>query len=430
MRVLIILEHRFFETADGRTWTDGPFPHSFFTRYLEVFDEALVAARAEPVLRPKPDWRRADGPGVKFASTPNYIGAWQAVRKRRAVRSSLERTLDAAPDAAVILRIPSEVAMLAAPKLARDRRPFAAEVVADPYDAWSPGSARHLLRPYLRYRQTRDLRRLCARACASSYVTEAALQRRYPPAPGTPTTHYSSVELPDEAFVAKPPPLRTEPPLRLVHIGSLEHLYKGQDVLLEAIALCRDRGVALEARMIGEGRYRPFLERRRAQLGLGEMVALPGGLPAGEAVRQELDRADLFVLPSRQEGLPRAMLEAMARGLPAVSTPVGGIPEALPAEDLAHPGDAESLARLLASFAGSPQRRAEAARRNLARSRDYHNAALQGRRNQLFKQLAALNAMASASAPSSTNAAKDSNRPNRSSNRTSNSTWPTSSRAL
>ncbi len=392
MRVLIVLEHRFHTTPDGKTWTDGPFPHSFFTRYLEVFEEAIVAARAQPSDAPEPGWRRADGPGVRFAPTPSYVGAWQALRLRRSIRNSLHRTLDAARDAAVILRVPSEVAQLASGELLREGRPFGVEVVGDPHDAWSPGSARHILRPYIRFRQARDLRRLCARACASGYVTEAALQRRYPPAPGTPTTHYSSVELPDEAFVDEPPPVRREPPLRLVHVGSLEHFYKGQDVLLEAMALCRDRGVGLEARMIGEGRYRAALDRRRAQLGLEEQVALPGGLPAGEAVRRELDRADLFVLPSRQEGLPRALLEAMARGLPAAATPVGGIPEALPAEDLARPADAESLARLLEAFAQSPQRRAAASRRNLARARDYHNTALQRRRNQLFEQLAATTA--------------------------------------
>jgi len=419
MRVVIVLEHRFFETPDGRAWTDGPFPYSFFTRYLEVFEEAIVAARAEPAPRPAPGWQRADGPGVRFSSTPSYVGAWQAIRRRRSIRRSLDLTLEAAADAAVILRIPSEVAVLAAQKLVREQRPFGAEVVADPHDAWSPGSARHILRPYIRYRQARDLRRLCAQASATGYVTEAALQRRYPPSPATPTTHYSSVELPDEAFVDQPRPVRLEPPLRLVHVGSLEHLYKGQDVLLEAMALCRERGVALEARLIGEGRYRGLLEKRRAQLRLEAEVALPGGLPAGEAVRQELDRADLFVLPSRQEGLPRALLEAMARGLPAVSTPVGGIPEALPAEDLARAGDAESLARLLAEYANSPERRAAAALRNLARARDYGNAALQGRRNRLFQELAALT---SAKEPVCSNRSTAVG--------TRNPTWPTSSRAL
>jgi hypothetical protein len=246
MRAVVALEHRFFQTPDRRVWTDGPFPYSFFTRYLGVFDEAVVAARAQPADRPAQAWRRADGPGVRFSPTPPYIGAWQYLLQRRAIASSLRRTLAEAPaHAAVILRVPSEVASLAAAELRRLGRPFAAEVVADPYDAWSPGSARHPLRPYLRRRQAAELRRLCLHACATGYVTEAALQRRYPPAPGTPTAHYSSVELPDDAFVNQPRQLDPGGRLRLIHVGSLEHLYKGQDVLLDAIALCRDKGLTV-----------------------------------------------------------------------------------------------------------------------------------------------------------------------------------------
>jgi phosphatidyl-myo-inositol dimannoside synthase len=106
-------------------------------------------------------------------------------------------------------------------------------------------------------------------------------------------------------------------------------------------------------------------------------------------VRTALDRADLFVLPSRQEGLPRALLEAMARGLPALSTPVGGIPELLAACDLVPVGDAAALADRIAKWARSPRRLAEAARRNLARARDFHEDALRGRRNDLFRRIAA-----------------------------------------
>ena len=388
-RVIVILEHRFFQTPEGAVWTDGPFPNSFFGRYLDVFDEAVVAARARQVAEPAPDWRRSDGLGVRFEPTPTYVGAWQHLLRRRAVARSLAATLDAAPDAAVILRIPSEVASLAAAKLLREGRPFAVEVVGDPHDAWSPGGSRHVLRPYVRWRQARDLRRLCRAGSASAYVTEAALQRRYPPAKGTPSTHYSSVELPDEAFAAEP---RREfgAPLRLIHVGSLEHLYKGQDVLLEAVALCRERGVRVQVRMIGDGRYRALLEGRRAELGLEDLVSLPGGLPAGPEVRAELDASDLFVLPSRQEGLPRGLLEAMARGLPAISTPVGGIPEVLPESDLVAAGDVNALARRITDFAGSLERLQAAAARNLERAQDFHDSELQGRRNRLFRDLATL----------------------------------------
>ena len=122
-------------------------------------------------------------------------------------------------------------------------------------------------------------------------------------------------------------------------MGTLEQLYKAPDVLLDAVGQCFRQGLDLELVWIGGGQYQQQLEARAKELGLSPRVRFLGQLPAGDAVRGELDRADLFVLPSRQEGLPRAMLEAMARGLPCIGSTVGGIPELLPAEDLVPPGD-------------------------------------------------------------------------------------------
>ena len=63
----------------------------------------------------------------------------------------------------------------------------------------------------------------------------------------------------------------------------------------------------------------------------------------GHGVTEQLDAADVFVLPSRQEGLPRAMIEAMARSLPCVGSDVGGISELIP-DWVVPPNDPQALA--------------------------------------------------------------------------------------
>lgn len=85
----------------------------------------------------------------------------------------------------------------------------------------------------------------------------------------------------------------------------------------------------LELRFIGDGGYRSTLTKMASDQGIADRVKFLGWLAAGPAVRAELDRADLFVLPSRTEGLPRALVEAMARGLPCIGSTAGGIPELL-----------------------------------------------------------------------------------------------------
>ncbi len=107
---------------------------------------------------------------------------------------------------------------------------------------------------------------------------------------------------------------------------------KGVDLLLQAIAQLRDRGVTVNCTVIGEGPERMRIEKLRAELGLEEVVDLPGCLPH-EAVTANMQASDIFVLPCRvtangdRDALPTVLLEAMACGLACVSTPVGGVGE-------------------------------------------------------------------------------------------------------
>jgi glycosyltransferase involved in cell wall biosynthesis len=113
-------------------------------------------------------------------------------------------------------------------------------------------------------------------------------------------------------------------------------------------------------------------------------VEFLGALPAGDAVRKRLDASDLFVLASRQEGLPRSMIEAMARGLPCLGTNVGGIPELLPAEDRVAANDACALAGLIGQVIVNPERMNLMAARNLRKASEYEETNLRLRRNELY----------------------------------------------
>jgi glycosyltransferase involved in cell wall biosynthesis len=139
--------------------------------------------------------------------------------------------------------------------------------------------------------------------------------------------------------------------------------------------------------VIGEGKHRPELETRASRLGLTERVSFRGQLKTAELVRRELDQAHLFVMPSHQEGLPKAMVEAMARGLPCIGSAVGGIPELLPPEDLVAPGDADALADKIREVVTSPERMAQMSSRNLEKAREYSDHLLRARRIRFYEQL-------------------------------------------
>jgi colanic acid/amylovoran biosynthesis glycosyltransferase len=121
--------------------------------------------------------------------------------------------------------------------------------------------------------------------------------------------------------------------VQFLAVGSLIE-QKGHIILLRACRLLLDQGHQLSCQIIGEGDKRPVIEDELARLGLGDTVRLLGTLPH-EEVRQRLQAADVFVLPcidlrSQDEhidGLPVALMEAMAMGKPVVSTAISGIPE-------------------------------------------------------------------------------------------------------
>ncbi|UJX40718.1 glycosyltransferase family 4 protein [Desulfovibrio sp. JY] len=144
-------------------------------------------------------------------------------------------------------------------------------------------------------------------------------------------------------------PVSPGPVPRLVSIGRMVPK-KGFEILLRALALLRTKGFAFEAECVGDGPLATQLERYAAGLGLSGAVRFTGALEPDEA-RARLRRADCFVLACRQgpdgdmDGIPVALMEAMALGRPVVSTRLSGIPELVEAECglLAEPDDPFSL---------------------------------------------------------------------------------------
>jgi glycosyltransferase involved in cell wall biosynthesis len=107
---------------------------------------------------------------------------------------------------------------------------------------------------------------------------------------------------------------------RAVHVGRLDHI-KGQDVLIAAMPSVQREVPAAHLTIVGDGPTRLALEEQAQRLGVAAIVTFVG---ATDDVRPHLQSADLFVLPSRSEGISIALLEAMATGLAIVATDVGG----------------------------------------------------------------------------------------------------------
>ena len=362
--VILIREERLLQTPDGALWSRWGTGRRTWIPYLRVFRRIILVARVLRVPKSAEGWTRADDPRVELYEVPYFHGP----RSYANVLPALIRELRALANSGypIILRVPSPLANTLYHSVRK--RPYALEVAGDPYDQMAPGAMKHLLRPLFRRYYTEIQKRLCANAASLKYVTHGTLQRRYPPNGIADVFVASDVELTDTAF--RPPPKAfSAAPIRLISVGMMEQGYKGHDTLIDAVAIAASRGHRIQLTIVGDGRHRKQLEDRTRATGIGSGVVFRGTCNRA-AIQQALDTSDVFVLASRSEGLPRAMLEAMARSLPCIGTRVGGIPELLPERCLVRPNNPAALAAKLSQFIEHPSLLAIEGERN------YHTAQL------------------------------------------------------
>lgn len=393
MRVMIVTENRFYKTANGRIYSSTNCDYEFWSRYLAVFEEVLVFARVSQIPKmelPKPP---ANGPHVSFHPLPVYIGPWQFLRHYPDVHRLTKQAVDTSD--AFMLRTPGTLSFMLWKELYKRRIPYGIEVVADPWEAMRAGNVKSVLRPFLQQLSKSHLTKQCRFASTASYVTERALQELYPA--NCWQTHYSSITLTHEMIVDKKAiddRIRTirekrlaNRPLRICNLAGMTCFYKGQDVLIKAVSICRQDGMQIELTLMGDGRCKDYYVAEVQQLNLSEHVSFLGHVNRDERLISQLDETDLFVFPSFTEGLPRGVIDAMARGLPCIATNVGGIPELLSSEDLVPPRDVFALAEKIQSVANDPERMATMAQRNWEAAKRYCSEELSRRRTKHYRKL-------------------------------------------
>ena len=165
---------------------------------------------------------------------------------------------------------------------------------------------------------------------------------------------------------------RTEPtaldrgrgPMRIVCVGTL-HEVKGQRYLIKACQQLAERGIAVRCHFLGSGPDEHALRELAVEAGLREAIIFHGTCTSEEVSRQ-LSAADCLVAPSvpssdgRREGIPVVLMEAMATGLPCVSSRLSGIPELVDDEEtgyLTEPGNVDQIAAALERLAANAQLR-------------------------------------------------------------------------
>ena len=383
MDLYFVTDARFYKDTDGSIYAgEMSFNHNLYKRYLKVFDKIYIIARIFDGRNNLPKEHIVDN--VEILPLPAFCDVWGFLRKYNEVKRLMKQYLENKKDA-IIIRGVGGVGFLASQYCMKQNINYGMEVIGDPYDTFVKEVIKHPLRTLFRYLFTYFQKKAVYHASSAIYVTQYALQKRYPTKIGRPSFFASDVFIDDDDIFPKQI-LTDKNRLDIICVGELEDLRKSPDKCIHIIDEMNRRGIDTHLKWLGRGRY---MERMRAltrKLAIEDKVQFLGSVQR-DAVDKHLDSSDVFLLLSHSEGLPRAMVEAMSRGLPCVGTNIGGISELLDDEFIVPTRDIYKTCDILQNLLKSPKIYRQQSERNLMKAKKYTNKILDKKREEFYQTI-------------------------------------------
>lgn len=388
MNALVAVDAQLFRTPDGKVWTKTIYGYDFWRRYLDVFETIAVVSRIKDVQYEEVSgYLRTDGERVSFKALPMARGAKEYIAHMPSFYKAASTAVR--DEECAIIRLPSIAATFVELLFRGKHKPYVLEIVVDPVNAFEGSNlAAKIL--------TAHLKKACRKANGVSYVTQFALQKQYPSTARMQEkngdeffeTYYSSIILNRDYFSEPRDYSVVKNRIRLIHTANnVKNTVKGHDIVIKVVKKLNDAGIDAEVVFVGDGEKRGEFEALAKSLGVGDRVSFTGLLPSSTEVREKLLDADIFVFPTKCEGLPRAVIEAMAVGLPCLSTPVNGIPELLEPEFMFDPLDVDGFTRKIIELVHNPEKMNSMSARNIEKAKEYETSVLQERRIQFYGKL-------------------------------------------
>ena len=356
------------------------------SRYGRVFEQVRVVARIVDSDELSDNAILIDDKCLEVYEVPLFKGIKQYVSSFPIIKKRLRNVTDGCD--ACVLRMPSNLGHLVWKRVVAAKIPYAVEVVYDSYGGYHYQTGLYRILGMVIHK---NLQRTCFGADGVACVTERYLQKYYYTKKSTGfTSHYSSIFL-DKSFYSAPRNWVAKDVYTIAHIAQpivVTNGRKGHVEVIKALALLKQEGYNVRVRFAGHGNPEELLRLRNLaeRLGVADRVEFVGLLPKQE-LRKLLLESDLYVMPTRAEGLPRAIIEAMAVGLPCISTRVSGNPELLQSQYLLDYDDVRGLADTIKTFITDAQAYEEASNYNFANSLKYERSILQKRRDEFYSNL-------------------------------------------
>lgn len=379
MKVLFVTDNYILEEVDGHYY------HRSIDNLINAYRTLGEIKLLLPVCQSISCNRVVDLSGVSVRA----IDKENSIYKRFIDRSKNKRILDEEIKNSdiVVGFVPSSVCDLAQRYARKHGKLFLSVVIASAWDIlWYHSVKGKIMAPISHICTARTIRN----SDYVIYVTEKYLQEKYP-------TKGKCIGISDAALPEVDDKILADRlnnidskesyrSLKILTIGAVDVRYKAQDDVLKAIAILNDDGFDVEYTLVGGG-SRTYLEGVAEKLNIDKSILHFTGIVPHDEIISIIDSNDIYIQPSRTEGLPRSVVEAMSRGLPVVCSDVGGMPELVEKDSLFKKGDYRELADCIKQICLSKEIHMEMSHRNFNRAKLFQRSILDESRENFLKTI-------------------------------------------
>lgn len=320
--------------------------HELYERYSYMADDITFMMRTKRIegenkFTPVPK-------EIKVVSVPNFKNPKLYFKNKKVAQEIVENCIK--ENDYVVLRSQSSIAQLAIKFIKKYNKPYIVESVGCSWDSYfNHGLLGKLVAPYMYYKT----RSIIGEAKYVYYVTTQFLQRRYPTKGKTVCCSNVVLEKVDDTVLEnrlkKISAFDKRGRIILGTAAAIDTRYKGHEYVIKAMPGLVAEGYDIEYHLAGGvtgAKENTFLHDLSVECGVIDRVKFMGSLPA-DKMADYYDSLDVYVQPSKQEGLPRSVIEAMSRGCPCIGTSIAGTPELLQEMCLFHKGSSEEVKKAL-----------------------------------------------------------------------------------
>lgn len=390
MKCLVVLENHFYLDKNNKVWADRVVDYKYLRRYLNVFDSILVTGRTEIVNYAIKDKLLVSNDNIEFVPMPDFVGIKGLIKNIFKIKQVVKNCIKQCDCA--IYRVPTHISIFTYDEILKQHKPLAFEFMMA---SDKMIERKNIINSILNFLIDNKVKKMCLKANGVSYVTNYTLQKKYPCRALINgennkyfTGKYSTVDLELENYYKQEWIVSSKPKVfKLVHIGYMDSYRKGQDILINIAKKIKDKGYDFELIFIGDGaKKKEFMELTK-KLNLEKNIKFIGSINNKESILKVMRESHLFVFPTKSEGLPRTLIEAMSQSLPCIASPVDGIPELLEPQFLIDYKDIDGYVKKIIELFNDWELMIKTGKDNYIKSLEYSREKLEKRRNEFYKKL-------------------------------------------